>query len=492
MKKNNSIIKNVIYKFSLEILRIFIPIISVPYIYRIFKPEIMGNIELSQSISGYFFIFAGFGVYTYGLREVSRVRNDEKKRNKLFTELFIISFVSSTLVTVIYLLYIYFKFNGNILLKNMLLLNSIHLIAYIFYIEWINEAFEDYKFISQKTIIIRILNVIFIFLFIKVADDFYRYLFFINMYTFLNNLISFIYIRKYIKFSFKNLKIKKYFFPLGTMLLISNINILYTQLDKISLGFYVRNMSEVAYYGVAQKVMSITTILVMSIITVSMPRLSFYLGEKNQKEYEKLLNNLFKYSYLLLFPIAVGIIILSKEISLFFGGNLYLPAQTVVSIFGIRVIVIVIESLLSNQVIFLHQKEKTIALIYGICGFSNLILKILSIKFNYFNASTAIFTTMLCEILIIFLDLLYIKNYLKINLKIFNFNNLKYLLFSLSFFGIKYVLRKIELHYIFYSILIFICCSLTYLVLLILSKDECLEEIISKLNLKKYFMGEKK
>ena len=492
MKKDNSIIKNVIYKFSLEILRIFIPIISVPYIYRIFKPEIMGNIEFSQSISGYFFIFAGFGVYTYGLREVSRVRNDEKKRNKLFTELFIISFVSSTLVTVIYLLYIYFKFNGNILLKNMLLLNSIHLIAYILYIEWINEAFEDYKFISQKTIIIRILNVICIFLFIKVADDFYRYLFFINMYTFLNNLISFIYIRKYIKFSFKNLKIKKYFFPLGTMLLISNINILYTQLDKISLGFYVRNMSEVAYYGIAQKVMSITTILVMSIITVSMPRLSFYLGEKNQREYEKLLNNLFKYSYLLLFPIAVGIIILSKEISLFFGGSLYIPAQTVVSIFGIRVIVIVIESLLSNQVIFLHQKEKTIALIYGICGFSNLLLKILLIKFNYFTASTAIFTTMICEILIIFLDLLYIKNYLKINLKIFNFNSLKYFLFSLSFFGIKYILRNIELHYILYSILIFICCSLTYLVLLILSKDECLEEIISKLNLKRYFMGEKK
>ena len=36
------------------------------------------------------------------------------------------------------------------MLKNMLLINSIHLIAYIFYIEWINEAFENYKFISDK------------------------------------------------------------------------------------------------------------------------------------------------------------------------------------------------------------------------------------------------------------------------------------------------------------------------------------------------------
>ena len=492
MRTNNSILKNIIYKFSLEILRIFIPIISVPYIYRIFKPEIMGQIEFSQSISGYFFIFAGFGVYTYGLREVSRIRNDEKKRNKLFTELFLISAGSSILVIIIYLSYILLKFHDSNMLKNMLLINSIHLIAYIFYIEWINEAFENYKFISQKTIIIKVINVICIFLFIKIADDFYKYLFLINIFIFINNFISFIYIRKYIKFDFKNLKIKKYIFPLGIMLLISNINILYTQLDRISLGFYVKDMSEVAYYSVSQKVMSIMVVIIMSIITVSMPRLSFYLGERNQREYEKLLNNLFKYSYLLLFPIAVGIIILSREISLFFGGSLYLPAQAVVSIFGIRVIVIVVESLLSNQVIFLHQKEKMIALIYGICGFSNLILKILLIKFNYFNASTAIFTTMLCEILIIFLDLLYIKNHLKINLKIFNFNSLKYFLFSLSFFGIKYILRNIELHYIFYSILIFICCSLTYLILLILSKDECLKEIVNKLNLKKHFTGEKK
>lgn len=484
----NSILKNVIYKFSLELLRILIPIVTIPYIYRIFKPEIMGNIGFSQSISEYFFIFAGFGVYKYGLREISRVRSDEKKRNKLFTELFLISTISSILVTVIYLCYIFFKFNNDSMLKNMLLINSIHLVAYVFYIEWINEAFENYKFISQKTIILKIINIICIFLFIKNSNDFYKYLFLINIITFVNNFISFVYIRKYIKFDFKNLKIKKYLFSLGVMIFISNINILYTQLDRISLGFYTKNMSEVAYYGVAQSIMAIMVTIIMSIITVSMPRLSSYLGEKNQKEYENLLSNLFKYSYLLLFPIAMGIIILSREIFLFFGGELYLPAQLVVSIFGVRVIVIVIESLLSNQVIFLHQKEKIIIIIYGICGFFNFIFKILLIKFNYFNAATAIFTTMLCEILIIFLDILYIKKYLNIDLKIFNLKNYKYLLFSLTFFIIKYVLKDLELHYVFYSIVIFICCFLTYLVMLIISKDECLKEILDRLNLKRFFI----
>ena len=218
----NSIIKNIIFKFSLEILRIIIPIISVPYIYRIFNPEIMGQIEFSQSIVGYFFIFAGFGVYTYGLREISRVRNNKEQRDKLFTDLFLISTVSSIVVTLLYFGYVYFKFNSDLMLKNMLLINSINLISYIFYIEWINEAFENYKFISQKTMIIKIINLICIFLFIKVSEDFYKYLFLINIFIFFNNFASFIYIRRYISFSFKNIEIKRYLFSLFLMIIALN------------------------------------------------------------------------------------------------------------------------------------------------------------------------------------------------------------------------------------------------------------------------------
>ncbi|WP_373079630.1 oligosaccharide flippase family protein [Fusobacterium varium] len=479
------ILKNIIYKFSLEILRIFIPIISVPYIYRIFKPEIMGNIEFSQSITGYFFIFAGFGVYTYGLREVSRVRNDEKKKNKLFTELFLISTISSILITVIYLLYIFFKFD-NILLKKILLINSIQLISYIFYIEWINEAFEDYNFISKKTIIVKLLNVVCIFLFIKISNDFNKYLYIINIFIFINNFISFIYIRKYIKFDFKNLKLKKYLLPLSLLVLISNINVLYTRLDRIFLGFY-GNIEEVAYYGVAQKVMSIFMVIIMSIINVTIPRLSFYLGQNQKYEYENLFNKIFPFVYLLLFPIGIGIIILSKEISLFFGGTAYLPAQAVVTIFGMRMIVVTIESLLSNHVIFLNKKEKVIAIIIGIFGILNLLTKYFLIKFNCFNAASAIFTTMIAEILTVNFYYWYIKKYLKLNLKIFKIENFKYLFFSLLFFPIGYTLRKFNFHYIVYSVIVFIFSAGIYLIILLMIKDKCIKEILEKININKFF-----
>ncbi|WP_291258999.1 oligosaccharide flippase family protein [Fusobacterium sp.] len=491
MKKSNSIVKNAIFKFSLEILRIFIPIISVPYIYRIFNPEIMGQIEFSQSIVGYFFIFAGFGVYTYGLREISRVRDNKEQRDKLFTELFTISTVSSILVTFIYLGYVYFKFNFDNLLKNMLLINSINLISYVFYIEWINEAFENYKFISQKTMIVKLLNLACIFLFIKVSDDYFKYLFLINVFTLINNLASFIYIRRYINFSFNNLEIKKYLFPLGILILVSNINVLYTQLDKIVLGFYGKNIEEVAYYGVAQKVMSVLMVIVMSIINVTMPRLSYYLGQNQKDEYENLFNRIFPYIYLLLFPMGIGIIILSKEICIFFGGKAYLPAQAVVIVFGIRMIIVTVESLLSNHVIFLNQKEKVMAVILGICGVFNLLLKIGLIYFDIFTASTAIFTTMLAEILIITLDYWYIKKYLKLKLEIFKLKNLKYLLISLIFFPIKYFFSDLNFNIMINSILIFIMCSSAYFILLLLIKDRCLFELLEKIDIKKYIFRRK-
>ena len=105
------ILKNFIYKSLIDILKIIIPIITIPYVYRIFSPEIMGKIEFSLSITSYFFIFVGFGVGKYGLREISKVRDNLDERNKIFSELFIIVFFSVFFSFLFYMIYIYIYFN---------------------------------------------------------------------------------------------------------------------------------------------------------------------------------------------------------------------------------------------------------------------------------------------------------------------------------------------------------------------------------------------
>ena len=237
--------------------------------------------------------------------------------------------------------------------------------------------------------------------------------------------------------------------------------------------------------------MSIMMVIIMSIVRVMMPRLSFYLGEGNKLEYENLLNKTFPYIYLLVFPISVGIGILSKEIALFFGGIEYIVAQGIIIVFGIRLIVTTIETILINQVIFLNQRERAIIFIYIIGGAINFILKVILIKLYILVGTTAIFTTMISEIALIGIEYYYIKKYLDIKLEIFKLNNLKYLIFSLSFIPIRYILKDLNYNVMLNSLIVFIACSSIYFILLFITKDKCLIEVMSKVDIKKYISRRK-
>ena len=59
---NKSISRNIIFKFLLNLFNLVVPILIGPYALRALGPEVMGTVNFSQTIFGYFFIFAGFDV----------------------------------------------------------------------------------------------------------------------------------------------------------------------------------------------------------------------------------------------------------------------------------------------------------------------------------------------------------------------------------------------------------------------------------------------
>lgn len=103
----------------------------------------------------------------------------------------------------------------------------------------------------------------------------------------------------------------------------------------------------------------------------------------------------------------------------------------------------------------------------------------------------AIFTTMVSEIALIGIEYYYIKKYLDIKLEIFKLNNLKYLIFSLLFIPIKYLLRNLNYSVMLNSMIVFIACSSIYFIFLFMTKDKCLVEIMSKVDIKKYISRRK-
>ncbi|MFR3912785.1 MAG: oligosaccharide flippase family protein, partial [Clostridium paraputrificum] len=164
-----SVKRNAMAKMALNILNIVLPLVTGPYVARVLDSNLFGEYNKAFSILSWFLPFASFGIYNYGIRIISQNKNDKEKTRKIFTQLFIMGCISTIIVFFIYLLFVLFKPNK---VNNLIyIVLSIQIIANIFMVEWMNEAFESYGFILFKTMIVRLFNVFSIFIFIRKSDD---------------------------------------------------------------------------------------------------------------------------------------------------------------------------------------------------------------------------------------------------------------------------------------------------------------------------------
>ena len=484
---NKSISKNIFFKLLLNIFNLIIPILIGPYALRVLGPENMGTVNFSQTIYGYFYIFAGFGVYQYGLREVSRVRDNKEKLSSVFTNLFIFTLITNIITVAIYVIFIHNSYYGSQTYIACMIM-TFNLVANVFYIEWLNEALENFGFITIKTIVVRIIYVILLLTTVRSSDNLKEYMIVLVLYTLLNNLLSFIYIKRRIKFNFSNIKLKKHIKPMFLVVILSNANVLYTQLDRLMLGQFVSTVS-VAYYATAQNISTMINTLLLTVITVTIPRLSNYVANDSNEEYLTLLDKISKLYFLFLFPASIGMFLLSKEIILLYGGSEYMASVPIMMVFSLYIISLGYDTILSNQVMYTRRKEKQQVKIIFIGGLINLLLNILLVVFRKYNGTTAVATTLFANICVIVMENIYVRKVLRVKFNIFSMDKLKYMFVSLLFIPVTFIIRQFtgnifesqELNAIVISLITVAVNGLIYFLVLFIIKDENLKEVKNKM-----------
>ena len=80
--------------------------------------------------------FAAFGIYNYGIREISKLRDDPDKLSRVYSSLFVIGIISNLLVGGIYVAYFLMRPHGVDTWIYAVML--IQLLGNIFYIEFVN------------------------------------------------------------------------------------------------------------------------------------------------------------------------------------------------------------------------------------------------------------------------------------------------------------------------------------------------------------------
>lgn len=152
-----SMLKNSVFNIIYTASNILFPFITSIYVSRILLPVGVGKVASAQNIASYFVTAAALGLPSYGVREFAKVREDTAKKNSLFTELFIINLISTTisLIAYIFVLILNNGFNGE---GALYICCGLAIFFNYLNIDWIYQGLEEYGYITGRSVVIKCIS----------------------------------------------------------------------------------------------------------------------------------------------------------------------------------------------------------------------------------------------------------------------------------------------------------------------------------------------
>lgn len=366
--KQKSLKVNAILNLIKTLMSLIFPLITFPYTSRIIGPIYIGKVNFASSIVNYFAMIAALGITGHATRETSKVRDNPDQLAKVTAEIFRINLFSVLLAYFLFFIAFFFvpKLHEYRLL---LLIYSTSMLFGLFGMDWINNAMEDFAYITTRTIIFQIISLALLFLFVHNKEDFVFYAAISVISSCGANLLNFFHIRRYISFKyfFKKLKIKQHIKPIMVIFAMAVATQVYTIVDNSMIGF-MKDDYNVGLYSAATKINRIVLSLVTAGTTILSPRLVYYLNNRGIEEFKTLAFKGFDTLLLIAIPCAIGLNIVSENLTLLLSGKSFYEAVPVMKIMNPIIIITGLSGYIGSQIFLPLNKEKwtLISVIIGV------------------------------------------------------------------------------------------------------------------------------
>ena len=399
------VLKNYAYNLSYQLLVIVLPIITTPYVTRIFSSKDLGTYGYFNSIVTYFILLATLGVANYGTKEISGHRKDIRKN---FWGIYTLQLIATILSLVLYTSLCLF-FPG---MQNMVAyILGLSLISKGMDISWLFQGLEDFRRITARNTTVKVLGVVSIFLFVKTPGDLYLYVFLLTFFELLGQLSMWLPARPYIgEPQFDLSYAKKHLKPVILLFLPQVAISLYVTLDRTMLGA-LSSTNDVGIYDQALKIINILLTLVTSLGSVMLPRVSGLLSSGNHKAVNKMHELSFLIYNLVIFPIIAGLLIVNKDFVSFFLGKDFQEAYLAIAIMVFRMFFIGWTNIMGIQILIPHNKHREFMLSTTIPAVVSVGLNLLLIPpFGFVGASiVSVLTEALVWVIQLYFSLPYLK-----------------------------------------------------------------------------------
>lgn len=467
-----SLTLNVLWNGILSLSQILFPLITFPYITRVLGVEANGANSFSLSVVNYFALFATLGMSTYGIKACAQVKYDRKRLSKVVHELLFISGASTVAVLIVLYLSILLipAFNNY---RTLMFIYSLNLLLNILGVNWMFQGIEKFSYITTRSILFKIISIVFMFIFVKKPEDVALYALISVFASYGGNIINVIYSRNFIDYRrVGNYNLNQHLRPIMFLFATALAVNIYSHMDSVMLGLFCGDYDTGIYY-VAIKVKTILITLVSSFSIVIMSRLS-YVKANGEKGIVDLLKKSYSVIILITVPLVLFFILYAKDSVLFLSGQAYLDSVRPMQLLMPTIFISAVSQILGNQYSVSVGKEKNLMIAVIVGAVVNLIANsILIPKLSYNGAAIG---TICAEVAQCMIQVILAKDIVK---RVFSFHKVIVTICSAGIAGIVVIIADNWINYTspFFNLAInAILFFGIYMIILLLAKyDICVE-----------------
>lgn len=387
-----------------------LPLITVPYVSRVLKPDGVGTFAYTYSIVHYFTLIGMLGIGTYGNKMVAMTRDDKKVLSRTFLSIYFLQLILSLISVIGYLILVLNFFHEDRLIA---IIQILTLLSVIIDISWFFSGLEQFKKIVSRNILIKIISIIAIFIFVENQDDLAVYTLIMGLSTFIGQLIMWLYVKEHIIHVSINFKsIVQHLKPTFVYFLPQVAVQIYFVLNKTMIGL-ISSKVDVGIYDYADKILKISLAIVTSLGTVMLPRMAKTFANGDFSKARDYIIRSLDYSTLIAVPIMFGLAAIANEFIPWYLGELFYGSIIVLIILSPTIILMSWSGVFGSQyfVPLGKMKEYTLSLYAG--AVVNLIINLILIK-PYGSLGAAI-GTLGAELAVFLTQLFYIRKEIRFN-----------------------------------------------------------------------------
>lgn len=365
-----------------------LPFITTPYISRIMGAEKIGIYSYAYSIASYFGLFILLGLSNYGNRTIAGVRDDKEKLSKTFWSIYLMQILMSVIITFIYIVYVILIADN----KFMAWIQLIYILSIALDINWFFFGMEQFKLTVTRNTVIKILNVILVFIFVKDRNDLYIYGGIMCIGPLVSQLFLWVFLKRFITYAKVEIRdVLGHIIPNLTLFVPVIAISLYTTMSKILLGS-LSSMEAVGFYENSNKLTTIPSMVVTSLGTVMLPRMSNLVSNGNYKEAMRYIQKSLLISVFLSCSMAFGISAVCKEfVPLFYGAG-YEKCIDIISLLVLSSVFISWANVIRTQYLIPNKKDKIYIISVFMGAIVDIVLNLILIpKYAALGAAVATF-----------------------------------------------------------------------------------------------------